>query len=174
MKSFDTPTKTKILVAMLVATFLAAPVVVSAHFFIRMARRDYPPDADSIGIPVFGYWLFVFPVGLLFLIRGLKTYTAGTPLFNWNRRRPWRCAVWTALSLCPLGVATGSMILDGIQGRLYWVSLFFLLQLYCILLLRACVVCAGDHVAEPCAAPSGGPATPLGNSRAAEGPPSVS
>ena len=31
-----------------------------------------------------------------------------------------------------------------------------------------------DHNAEPCAAPNGGPATPVGNSGATEGPPSVS
>jgi hypothetical protein len=30
------------------------------------------------------------------------------------------------------------------------------------------------QIAEPCAAPNGGPATPLGNSEATEGPPSVS
>lgn len=155
MKAFRTPTKTKALVIVLVAMFVAAPLVVFAHFWARFERGDYPPEADSISIPIFGYGLLVFPFGVLFLACGLRQYTPGVWLFGWNRSRFWWSLGWTALSVYPLGLWAVDMILDGIDGRLYGVSAFFILQLYCILVLRASVVCAPP--AKPGATANGHP-----------------
>ena len=48
---------------------------------------------------------------------------------------------------------------------------FIVMLAFCILTQKQKHHCT---VAEPCTAPNGGPATPLGNSGAGEGPPSVS
>src|SRR5579872_3071362 len=155
MNAFYTPQKSKAFVKTAVGVTFLSPLMVFAHFFVRMARGDYPWNADSIGIPIFIYWLLVFPFSLLFLIQGLRRYKPGVFLFAWNPRRPWRSAAWTIITIYPLGMSTAGMLLDGIYGRLYWVSAFFLLHLLLILIFRASIV-----MHEPGAAPSGGPATP--------------
>ena len=139
MTAFYTPNKAKKLTALIGGTISLAPIVVFVHFFVRSLLGDYPPEADSVGIPIFGYWLFVFPFSVLLWIYGLRRWVPGISLFAW-KWRPVGRTLWTAVSVYPVGLASVAMILDGIEGRLYWVSAFFTLHVYCILVLRASIV----------------------------------
>jgi len=140
LRGLYTPQKTKAFVRIAIGVTFMAPMMVLAHFVVRTARGDYPWNGDSIGIPVFIYWLLVFPFSLLFLIQGLRSYKPEVFLFAWNPRRMWRSAAWTIMTIYPLGMSTVGMLLDGIYGRLYWVSFFFLLHLLLILIFRASIV----------------------------------
>ena len=142
-----TPPKNRRVTWSLSLTILAAPVVVAAHFFIRLMRGDYPWNADSIAIPVFGFAFFIFPITLFFLIRGLRHYTPHVFLFTWPPGQFLRNLLWTLVAIWPVGFTTVSMFLDGIQGRLYWASAFFLLHCYCLFVLRASIL-AHDPLTE--------------------------
>ena len=135
-----TPPKSRRVSAALGSTILAAPLVVAAHFVIRLVRGDYPWNADAIAIPVFMFWIFPFPITLFFLTRGLRHYTPGVFLFTWARGHFWRSVRWTLLAIWPVGLTSIVMIVDGIGGKLYWVSAFFLLHCYCLLVLRASIL----------------------------------
>jgi hypothetical protein len=138
MRVFYTPSKNWLTITFLVVVILASPAVVVSNFFIRDVRGDYG-IADAIMIPIASYIILAFPFALLFLIFGLRRYAPGRFLFAWNRRKFWRSLVWTALLLTPINW-TGYMILDGIDGHLYWVAAFFLIYFYSLLVLRACLV----------------------------------
>ena len=135
-----TPPKSRRVTWSLSLTILVAPVVVAAHFVVRLMRGDYPGNADSIAIPVFLFGIFIFPVTLGFLVRGLHCYTPHVFLFTWARRHFLRSFVWTLVTVCPVGLASVGMFLDGIHGKLYWVSAFFLLHGYSLLVLRASIL----------------------------------
>ena len=135
-----TPPKSRRVTGLLGFSILAAPVVVAAHFGVRQLRGDYPGNADSIAIPVFLFGILVFPVTLCILVRGLRCYTPHVFLFTWARRHVLRSVVWTLVTVCPVGLAGVGMFLDGIHGKLYWVSAFFLLHGYALLVLRASIV----------------------------------
>ena len=132
-----TPPESRRVKWILALTIVGAPVIVAAHFMTRLSRGDYPSEADSIGIPVFGYGLFVFPLTLIILGFSLYCYTPGAFLFAWSQERFGRSLLWTLVSTFPVGYSSLLMILDGLEGRIYWTSAFFLLHAYCLLVLRA-------------------------------------
>ena len=139
MRFFHTPAKNRTTIGFLLVTILLSPIAVASHFFIRLNRGDYPWYADAIMIPISLYVIEAFPFSLAFLVVGLGRYRSGAFLFTWNTRRLWRSLIWTALLLLP-ACWTGYMFLAGIDAHLYWVSAFFLLYLYSLLVLRACLV----------------------------------
>ena len=135
---FQTPPKNWLTKALLVIGILVSPIVVAGHFLIRDWRGDYG-IADAIMIPIASYVILAFPVALVFLILGLWRYTPHESIFTWNKRRFWRSIGWTALLFMPAGW-TAFMVMDGIDGQLYWVAAFFMFHFYCLLVLRACLV----------------------------------
>ena len=54
MKASYTRRKTKKLTALIAGTMALAPIVVFLHFLTRLVLGHYPPEADSIAIPIFG------------------------------------------------------------------------------------------------------------------------
>jgi hypothetical protein len=147
MRVFYTPPKSWMTTVFLVIIILASPIVLAAHFAIRAIRGDYG-TADKIMVPIAEYLILAFPFVLIFLVGGLRRYASGRFLFAWNTRRFWRSLLWTALLLTPVDW-TRFMILDGIDGRIYWVTAFFVLHFYCLLVLRACLV---SYEADLCSA----------------------
>jgi hypothetical protein len=101
---------------------------------------DYPWNADNIAIPIFTFGIFIFPITLVFLVRGLRPYRPRVFLFTWPLRRFVPSLLWTLLMVWPAGITSIGMIIDGVAGRLYWVSAFFLLHCYCLLVLRASII----------------------------------
>ena len=140
MSWLHTPLKSNRVTWSLSLTIVAAPLVVAAHYFIRLMRGDYPWNADAIGIPIFGFAIVVFPITLFFLIRGLRRYTPHVFLFTWARGHFLRSLLWSLLAVWPVGLTSVGMFLDGLDSKLYWVSAFFLLHCYCLLVLRASIL----------------------------------
>jgi hypothetical protein len=87
-------------VASAIALFLVAPLIEAAHYYRELSRGAYPPEADSISIPI-----FQFTVGLGMLSPALATivwaatrhYPSGAPLLTWSVLRPLRSWAWTVL-----------------------------------------------------------------------------
>jgi len=140
MSWFRTPPKSRRVSWFVSLTILAAPLVVAAHFFTRLMRGDYPWNADSIAIPILTFGIFIFPLTLFFLTRGLRDYRSDVFLFAWGRGHFLRRFLWTLVTIWPVGLTSVGMLIDGIEGRLYWVAAFFLLHCYCLLVLRASIV----------------------------------
>lgn len=133
---FRTPAKTRWLALSIWLLIVLAPLVSGMHFFARAMRGDYPPQADSIGIPIFLHLLLFFPFELRSL-RGLKSYQGGLFLFSFSRRRPWSALASTVGTIYPIGMWCLAMIVDGVQSGFYGTALFFILRAYAFLLLRA-------------------------------------
>jgi hypothetical protein len=98
-------------------------------------RGDYPPDGDSIGIPILTHALFfyLFELGTL---RGLKSYRGGLSLFCFSRRKIGSALLSTIATIFPFGFWCLAMIVDGISAGLYGTAIFFALRAYAFLLLR--------------------------------------
>lgn len=134
-----TPRQLRTLAIYAISVFLTSPLVVALYFFSRWLRGDYPPDADSIGIPILGYALFYLPFFMILLCAALWKYPGRVPLYAWNRERPvW--SVWWTLVFLILAYQAILMVVDAIQGRMLLVAVFFILQLHVLLLLRGSVV----------------------------------
>jgi len=64
---------------------LVQPVFSAAHYMWNLDRGAYPPDADSIGIPIIGEWIawfFLAPLAILLVVLALKKYNSTIPLFG--------------------------------------------------------------------------------------------
>ena len=140
MNWLNTPPKTRSVLLAINLTIITAPVVGWNHFFTRAMRGDYPTDSDSIGIPIFGFAIFIYPITIFILERGLRNYPSNVFLFTWSRRYIYRSLFLTIVTIYPCGLMSVAMVLDGIAGRLYWVSAFFVLHTYCLLILRASIL----------------------------------
>jgi hypothetical protein len=134
------PKKTGRLRAVLFILILGAPLVVAGSFVWRLFRGDFPSDADTVAIPIFGYSFFIFPFALLLLVVGLRRYREGMFVLCWNTQNHLVSLLWSLIALFPVGYVSLAMVMDGLQSRLYWVSVFFIAHLYGVLLLRAAVL----------------------------------
>jgi hypothetical protein len=124
---------------LLLIVILSSPLVVAAHYSLRLSRGDYPWNADAIMIPIALHVIGAFPFALLFLVLGLRRYRSGAFLLAWNSRSLWRSVIWTLLLFMPANWAA-YMFLEGIDARFYWVPAYFVVYSYSLLVLRACLV----------------------------------
>lgn len=130
-----TPRKSTALVIGVWLVILLAPAVDVVHFMARGARGDYPPDADSIGIPIFTHLFFIYPFEILAL-RGLKSLREGVSLFYFSRRHRGFALLSTLATVWPFGLLCVGMMEDGIHAGYYATTIFYCLRLYAFLLLR--------------------------------------
>lgn len=130
------PAKRSILAVCTIPVTMTAPLVVGMHFWTRWIRGDYPSNADSIGLPIFGYAIFVWPVCLTLLGAALIRHVGSLPLWNWRKDRPFRSI---AVSLLFLWAARWVvfMVIECVQQRAITETVFWLAELYVLLLLRA-------------------------------------
>ena len=80
------------------------PLVERVYYETNLRRGVYPPEADSIGIPIMQFmagWLVTLPVVLAFIWFALREYPGSVSFLAYNSTRPAWSAVWSAL----LGVA---------------------------------------------------------------------
>ena len=120
---------------------LSQPLFTHFYYTTMLARGAYPPNADSIAIPIyheFYAWIIFLPLELTIIAYILMHYPGSISLFTWNKERK----LWSILWL----IIFGLLILDAIWGltiALEWLNwpeiinsmLFIFLYLY----LRAIV-----------------------------------
>ena len=133
-----TPPKRRITTALLTIGVLGSPMLVAAYLMMHNMRGDYGAT-DVAMLTVVFYTILIFPLTLLMLVVGLQRYTAGIFLFAWNTRRFWSSSFWTLVSLAPMCFA-GFGITDAVEARIYWAVPYCLAFIYCLAVLRACLV----------------------------------
>lgn len=87
----------KILLSIFAAVFYVFNLFwVARQYYIGFLSGDYPPKADSIGLPIGLYfitWLLGLPILALVLTSIWKSNMGGASLFGFNRNRPFRSIV---------------------------------------------------------------------------------
>ncbi|HEX8289129.1 MAG TPA: hypothetical protein VF556_14090 [Pyrinomonadaceae bacterium] len=81
-----------------VALYLTAPLVEWYFYTTELARGSFPPEADSISIPLFRFvivWVLGSPVAALLIWFALRDYPAAVSLFAFDRVRLVWSALWT-------------------------------------------------------------------------------
>ena len=90
--------------------YTAAPLLDAQYYSTMLRRGAYPPNADSIGIPIafsFAAGLLFAPVFLGLLWVALRRYVPGTPLGVWRRDR--MIVSWAASVGC---LAVGALAVE--------------------------------------------------------------
>jgi hypothetical protein len=95
------------LVGLIVVWWLAAPWVEALYYRTELARGAFPPEADSIGLPLgqhFIGWLAFTPVLVAIVLLALRGAPRRFSLLAFDRGRPWWSGGWT--------VGLGALALD--------------------------------------------------------------
>jgi hypothetical protein len=86
----QTPGK-KVLSLLLIGFYVGNLLIVWRAYFQQLAMGEFPPEADSIGIPMAGYfllWLVGIPVLALAVLLIFRSQIVRESLFSMNRTRP--------------------------------------------------------------------------------------
>ena len=86
----------------LFAAFLyaAAPLVEAAYYVTQQGRGAYPPDGDTIAIPIYEFamgLLFLSPVYAVTVWLAVRSYRGGRPLLAFDTMRPVQSVFWSLL-----------------------------------------------------------------------------
>jgi hypothetical protein len=98
-------------VSVVIFLLLTAPLVEAASYWSALQRGVFPPEADSIAIPIFHFTaglLLVSPFFLLILWASTRRYPGQEPLMTWARRAPAQSWAWSLF----FGGAAALMIMD--------------------------------------------------------------
>ena len=107
---FRTPRRGGWLVWLAILLFVTAPFVKASYYSIELHRGSFPPDGDSLGIPIGAFTIGLlitapFTVGFLWFC--LHRYPGSVSLVAWNRARPYWSLGWSALF--------GAIVLDELR-----------------------------------------------------------
>jgi hypothetical protein len=138
LRRLKTPGRTLLFVWSNFAWLLLIPAI--AHYFeFRGKRCDYPPSADSIGIPIFYLSalvvVFILPLNLLIWLTTIKS-DLPTKLLSKVNRYSITSILWEIFWGCLLLVSIAGFayfVIDGFHGAIP-VSMYFI---YLVLCLRA-------------------------------------
>jgi len=125
-----------------VLLYASAPLFAIAYYGEMLRKDAYPPDADSIAIPISedirAAFLFA-PIFVGLLVLSLRNYPGSVSLRAWNRARPlwsWICTVVFAVLIA----ATATALIDAWRWRLPLEVLNVALWVWLLLALRAVMV----------------------------------
>ncbi len=145
--------------------WVAHPFIMMKYLEVTQRLGWYPPEADSIGIPIVGGFLLAivgYPVMFVLCRKATRCLTTPFSLFRWDTSRPWRSAlvslVFFALVASSIHSALHSRrLLDEIRASQFsqmqdaavyrmvfslgWVALW--------LVLRSCFMTAPNRSAAP-------------------------
>ena len=80
-----------------------SPVLLLCVLYETFENNAYPPQADSLGIPLFGYLIFYCPLAFYFASK-IKAKKLSKPTIKlWNDRRDFLSLLSLVLSIYPLG-----------------------------------------------------------------------
>lgn len=137
MKAPSIPRKNSKIERSLIWIVGLSPVAVCAHFLYRLATNAYPPEADSIAIPVFGYFIFPFPAFLTMSILGREGLNETPIHLFWNPGRNLISAIWTTLFIYPIGLFLLFLFLDSVAAKSILSLLYTLLLVVAAVIYRA-------------------------------------
>jgi hypothetical protein len=94
------PKRRWMVVASALFLFLTAPLAVYSYYTTEFDRGAYPPEADSMGIPIIGFAVGLlitspFLAGLVWY--GTRRYRASVGIMAWAAEAPVRSGVWSMI-----------------------------------------------------------------------------
>jgi hypothetical protein len=99
--------------------WLVQPLLVVRYYSAQLARGAYPPEADSISIPIaeaWIAWLLASPVIAAMLFLALRRYRAGPAYRALDRVRPWRGAAIAVLAITATALVLKNAVADYRDG----------------------------------------------------------
>ncbi len=142
---------------MLTKTTLAIPIFLSPVILFAMLLETsmngaYPSEADSLGIPLFGYLIFFFPVSLYLLSKVRRGPLHRPKMLLWNPERHVFSAVSLILTIYPLGLFWLGFLSVGIASHSFGSILGSTLLLACVIFARTfaiqSIAISGDDALE--------------------------
>jgi hypothetical protein len=103
--------------AMIATPIYISPIILLGMLLETSAKDAYPSEADSLGIPLFAYLVFFFPVALYLLSNVERGRLRKPERLLWNSRRHVFSAVSLILSIYPLGLFWLNFLLVGISSH---------------------------------------------------------
>ena len=104
--------------------FVTVPVYISpvllGYVLVETGLHNaYPPEEDSIGIPLLTYILLYFPIAMYFAAK-IEAGTLSKPTIKlWNRRRPMLSFFSLLFSVFPLGLFWFAFAVTSLTSRSY-------------------------------------------------------
>lgn len=98
----STPKSSASVLVLAVTLFLTAPLVVARYFFTELQKGSFPPESDSIGIPIFHFaaaLVATAPVTWGIVWFCVRNYPGSVSLHAWNAGRPIWSAIWTLVAV---------------------------------------------------------------------------
>jgi hypothetical protein len=122
-------------------TLIAIPIYLSPVILIGIlletsANDAYPSEADSLGIPLFGYLFIYFPIALYLLSKVHRGRLRRPRAFFWNTERHGLSAGSMILSIFPLGLFWFGFLVVGVSSKSPGTVLGSTLLLVATLLVR--------------------------------------
>ena len=109
MAGLKTPRSLWIIAGLAAFLYVTAPVENALFLWIQRERGAYPPNADTIAVPIYSLaqsLLVLAPVYALFAFAALRTYVGGRTLWEFDTDRWLRSTFWTlvygAMATCCL------------------------------------------------------------------------
>ncbi|MBK7999553.1 MAG: hypothetical protein IPK15_12775 [Verrucomicrobia bacterium] len=92
MPRLKTPKRKWVVWLLAVGNLLAMPLVEEVYYETNLRRGAYPPEADSIGIPIMQFiagWVVTLPVFLALIWFGFGEYPGAVSFVAFNKKRPF-------------------------------------------------------------------------------------
>ena len=143
MGIFHTPGKRFVPWVLALGWLSLQPVASWVYHETNLRRGAYPPEADSSSIgqtQVVVGWAITLPVFLGFFWFCLRNYPGRVSLLAFDRKRPLRSSIWTAILLAGAGAEISALI----RSIADWFPLDVLsesLAIYLLLCFRSSLVC---------------------------------
>ncbi len=97
------------------------PWLAERYYSLQLGRGAYPPEADSIMIPIgqaWMSWLLLTPLVGGLTIWALRHYRLGVPTLTWHLKRPWFGAMVSLLAALAIAAIADSAVADYRDGYL--------------------------------------------------------
>lgn len=114
-----------------------SPLLLLLVLFETSANQAYAEDADSIGIPLFHYLLFVWPISLALLTKVPNGSLRQVRLRWWNGKRIGFSVLTLVVTVFPIGLFWVGLLLVSLSSGSFGSVAVSLIMLAAILLVRA-------------------------------------
>jgi len=80
--------------------WIVHPFIMSKYYMATQRLNWYPPEADSIGIPIIGGFitsLVILPLFIFICYRATSRIPTSLKMLEWNKKRVWKSTIITTI-----------------------------------------------------------------------------
>ncbi|MBN1182336.1 MAG: hypothetical protein JXB49_08630 [Bacteroidales bacterium] len=96
----STPAKAKILAMYIAFIWFCSPIVEAIYYSTELKRGSYPPESDTVIIPIMQFtisWFLLTPLIVAFVWWLVKHYPGKVSLLSWNREKQFKSYIITTI-----------------------------------------------------------------------------